>query len=59
MLLHDSVPCQAVATGLALPQLRFALDAELGGQAPCYLVGLAADAGRDRPGRRTSWSSGP
>jgi acetyl-CoA acetyltransferase len=44
MLLHDSVPTQAVATGLALPSLRFAIDAQLGGQAPCYLVGLAADA---------------
>ncbi len=44
MLLHDSVPAQAVATGLALPGLRFAVDAQLGGQAPCYLVGLAADA---------------
>jgi acetyl-CoA acetyltransferase len=41
-LLYDSVPCQAVATVLALPQLRLALDAELGGQAPCHLVGLAA-----------------
>ena len=44
MLLHDSVPAQAVATGLALPGLRFTVDAQLGGQAPCYLVGLAADA---------------
>ena len=44
MLLYDSVPVQAVATGLALPGLRFAVDAQLGGQAPCYLVGLAADA---------------
>ena len=50
-LLHDSVPCQAVATALALPQLRFAVDLDLGGQAPCHLVGLAAmavDAGRAR-----------
>jgi acetyl-CoA acetyltransferase len=44
MLMHDSVPCQAVATGLALPGLRFAVDAQLGGQAPCYLVWLAAMA---------------
>ena len=44
MLLHDSVPAQAVATGLAVPGLRFAVDAQLGGQAPCYLVGLAAAA---------------
>ena len=44
MLMHDSVPCQAVATGLALPGLRFVVDAQLGGQAPCYLVWLAAMA---------------
>ena len=42
MLMHDSVPCQAVASSLALPQTRFALDLQLGGQAPCYLVWLAA-----------------
>ena len=41
---HDSVPCQAVATALALPELRFAADLDLGGQAPCHLVGLAAMA---------------
>jgi acetyl-CoA acetyltransferase len=44
MLMHDSVPCQAVATGLALPELRYSLDLQLGGQAPCYLVWLAAMA---------------
>jgi acetyl-CoA acetyltransferase len=44
MLLHDSVPAVAVATGLALPQLRYSLDAQLGGQAPCYLVTQAAAA---------------
>jgi acetyl-CoA acetyltransferase len=44
MLMHDSVPCQAVATGLALPGVRYAVDAQLGGQAPCYLVWLAAMA---------------
>jgi acetyl-CoA acetyltransferase len=43
-LMHDSVPCQAVATALALPELRLSLDADLGGQAPCHLVGLAAMA---------------
>ena len=43
-LMHDSVPCQAVATALAVPQLRIAVDADLGGQAPCHLVGLAAMA---------------
>jgi acetyl-CoA acetyltransferase len=44
MVMHDSVPCQAVATTLALPQLRVALDLDLGGQAPCHLVLQAAAA---------------
>jgi acetyl-CoA acetyltransferase len=44
MVMHDSVPCQAVATCLNLPELRFVVDADLGGQAPCYLVMLAAMA---------------
>lgn len=43
-VMNDSVPSQAVATTLALPSLRFSVDADLGGQAPCYLVGLAAMA---------------
>jgi len=43
-VMHDSVPCQAVATALAAGELRFAVDADLGGQAPCHLVGLAAMA---------------
>jgi acetyl-CoA acetyltransferase len=43
-VMHDSVPAQAVATALALPGLRLAVDADLGGQAPCHLVGLAAAA---------------
>jgi acetyl-CoA acetyltransferase len=43
-VMHDSVPAQAVATTLALPTLRFSVDADLGGQAPCYLLGLAAMA---------------
>lgn len=43
-LLGDSAPTQAVATVLGLPGLRFALDADLGGQAPCHLVNLAAMA---------------
>ena len=43
-LLHDSVPCLAVATALALPELRLAIDLDLGGQAPCHMVGLAAAA---------------
>jgi acetyl-CoA acetyltransferase len=38
------VPAVAVATGLALPQLRYSLDVQLGGQAPCYLVTQAAAA---------------
>ena len=44
MVMFDSVPTQAVATALAVPQLRFAVDANLGGQAPCFLVAQAADA---------------
>lgn len=44
MVMHDSVPSQAVATSLAVPELRFVVDADLGGQAPCYLVMLAAMA---------------
>ena len=46
MLNDDSVPCLAVATALALPQTRFAVDLSLGGQAPCHLVNLAAQAVR-------------
>jgi acetyl-CoA acetyltransferase len=42
MLMNDSVPCQAVASALAIPETRFAIDLQLGGQAPCYLVWLAA-----------------
>ena len=44
MVMHDSSPCVAVATSLAVPELTFVVDANLGGQAPCYLVGLAAMA---------------
>jgi acetyl-CoA acetyltransferase len=44
MLMHDSVPCQAVASALAIPETRFAVDLQLGGQAPSYLVWLAAMA---------------
>lgn len=43
-VMHDSVPTQAVATTLALPDLRFALDIDMGGQAPCHLVNQAAAA---------------
>jgi acetyl-CoA acetyltransferase len=44
MVMHDSVHSQAVATSLAVPQLRFVVDADLGGQAPCYLTWLASMA---------------
>jgi acetyl-CoA acetyltransferase len=46
--LEDSCPTQAVATALALPNPRYLLDVNLGGQAPCYLVmqaAMAVDAG--------------
>jgi acetyl-CoA acetyltransferase len=43
MVMHDSVPCQAVGTCLAVPELRVALDVDLGGQGPSYLVWLAAN----------------
>ena len=49
MVMHDSVPAQAVATSLAVDRTRFSVDLDLGGQAPCHLVGLAAmaiDAGQ-------------
>jgi acetyl-CoA acetyltransferase len=45
-VMHDSAPTQAVATTLALPELRFALDIDMGGQAPCHLVTQAAAAVR-------------
>jgi acetyl-CoA acetyltransferase len=44
----DSAPTTAVATAMALPGLRFSVNANLGGQAPCHLVhlaGLAVEAG--------------
>lgn len=44
MVMHDSVPCQAVATVLGLGEQGLLLDVDLGGQAPCYLVTLAAAA---------------
>jgi acetyl-CoA acetyltransferase len=43
-LLNDSVPSQAVATSLGLQTIRYTLDMNLGGQAPCYLVLHAATA---------------
>ena len=42
--MHDSVPTQAVATAMAVPEMRFSLDIDLGGQAPCHLVTQAAAA---------------
>lgn len=44
MVLNDSVTCEAVATGLALSELRYALDFQQGGQSPCCVVGNAAMA---------------
>jgi acetyl-CoA acetyltransferase len=44
MVMGDSVPSQAVATVLGLPELHFSLDLDLGGQAPCHLVTQAAAA---------------
>ncbi len=44
MLNNDSAPCQAVATTLGIPGLRFSLDLQMGGQAPCHLVQQAASA---------------
>jgi acetyl-CoA acetyltransferase len=42
MVLNDSVSTEAVATTLAVPALRWALDFQQGGQSPCFVVGLAA-----------------
>jgi acetyl-CoA acetyltransferase len=44
MVGKDSVYTQAVATTLGLDQLRFSLDLDLGGQAPCHLATQAAAA---------------
>jgi len=44
MVMHDSAPTVALASSLALPGLRWALDVDLGGQAPCHLVVQAAAA---------------
>jgi acetyl-CoA acetyltransferase len=43
-VMHDSVPSQAVATTLGLGETRVLFDLDLGGQAPCYLVSIAANA---------------
>jgi acetyl-CoA acetyltransferase len=47
----DSVSGQFVATALALPELHYALDMSLGGQAPCFAVvnaALAVESGLAR-----------
>ena len=44
MLNDDSVPCVAVATAAGAGPLRWAVDLNLGGQAPCHLVWQAAQA---------------
>jgi acetyl-CoA acetyltransferase len=41
-LFEDSVPAQSVATALGRRELSYAIDLNLGGQAPCYAVALAA-----------------
>jgi acetyl-CoA acetyltransferase len=43
-LFNDSVAAQAVATLLAIPELTYALDLNLGGQAPCFCIANAAMA---------------
>lgn len=43
-LFADSVPVQSVATSLAIPELTWALDLNLGGQAPSFMVANAAMA---------------
>lgn len=43
-VLNDSVSSEAVATTLALPELRFAMDFQQGGQSPCFMVQQAAMA---------------
>ena len=40
----DSVPSHAVASALAIPEARFVFDLNMGGQAPCHLVSIAAMA---------------
>jgi acetyl-CoA acetyltransferase len=42
MVLNDSVSTEAVATTLAVPELRWTMDFQQGGQSPCFVVGMAA-----------------
>jgi acetyl-CoA acetyltransferase len=47
-LFNDSVACQAVATSLAIPELSYALDMNMGGVSPALAVinaAMAVDAG--------------
>lgn len=44
MVLNDSVSCEALATALAVPELRWVLDFQQGGQSPSHVVGQAAMA---------------
>jgi acetyl-CoA acetyltransferase len=44
MVLNDSVSCGALGTALALPELRWVMEFQHGGQSPCHVVGLAAMA---------------
>lgn len=43
-VLNDSVSCEAVATALALPRLRYVLDFQQGGQSPSIITHQAATA---------------
>lgn len=43
-VLNDSVSSEAVATTLALPELRFVMDFQQGGQSPCFMMQQAAMA---------------
>lgn len=44
MIGSDSVTCEALATSLGLPESRYILDMNMGGQSPSFLVANAAAA---------------
>lgn len=44
MIGSDSVSCEAVATILGVPESRYILDLNMGGQSPSFLIGAAAAA---------------
>lgn len=44
MVSNDSENCEALATALALPELRYVMDCNGAGQSPCHLVGNATMA---------------